>query len=138
MCCTIIGKFSLGDIHVVTTQGGSHIGAKLLELGAVVFNPRRKRMRFEPYSGKRHTVVSNPQLEKAIINDNGRPMVGLVWEQSDAYRAGLREGDIILQAENQPIRSFAEYLAFRPLIGMVYTFTVLSSEGVKKEVKMRF
>ena len=134
----IIGQFSLGDLHVITTQGGSHLGAKLLELGAVVFNPRRKRMRFQPYSGKRHTVVSNPQLEKAIINDNGRPMVGLVWEQSDAYQAGLREGDIILQAENHPIRSFAEYLAFRPLIGMVYTFTVLSTDGTKKEVKMRF
>lgn len=134
----IVGKFSLGDLHVVTTQGGSHIGAKLLELGAVVFNPRRKRMRFEPYNGKHHTVVGNPQMEKAIINDNGLPMVGLVWEQSDAYKAGLREGDIILQVENQPIRSFAQYLAFRPLIGMVYTFTVLSSEGEKKEVKMRF
>lgn len=131
-----LGNFSFCDVHTLTTQGGSHLGAQLLEYGAVIFNPHRRRLIFQPYEHPYRTFVSNRQVEKAIINDKGQAAVGLVWEGSEAYRAGLRQGDIILKADDQPIPSFADYLAFRPLSDHIYNITVRDSRGFQKEVKM--
>ena len=133
-----LGKFSFGDLHALTTQGGSHIGAKILEYGTMTFNPKRKRINFIPYDGSSRCMVGNEQLQKAIINENGLPVVGLVWERSKLYEGGLRQGDVILKADNQPIRSFAEYTAFRPLIGHLYTFILKDRKGFMKEVKMNW
>lgn len=133
-----LGKYSFGDLHTITTQGGSHLGARLLEYGAVTFNPHKKRMIFQPFKNENRVMVVNEQLQKAIVNENGRPVVGLVWEKSEPYKAGLREGDIILKADEQPIRSFADYIAFRPLLGHVYHVIVRDRRGFTKEVKMKW
>ncbi len=133
-----LGGYSFGDLHTLTTQGGSHIGARLLEYGSVVMNPKSRCILFQPYNHATHTTVGNKQLEKAIVNEKGQPVVGLVWEKSEAYKAGLRQGDVILKANEQPIRSFDEYLTFRPLIGQVYTITVRDRRGFLKEVKMKW
>ncbi len=133
-----LGKFAFHHVHTLTTQGGSHLGAQLLKYGSVVFNPRKKTMCFQPYDNTDFCVVNNKQLEKAIINENGLPVVGLIWERSEAYQAGLRQGDIILKADSQPIASFAEYVAFRPLRGRIYTFTVRDRRNFLKEVKMKW
>lgn len=130
------GDFAFHDVHTRTTQGGSHLGAQVLYYGAVVINPRRKQICFQPYDDNNHCIVANEQLQKAIVNEGGRPVVGLIWEKSESYKAGLRQGDIILRADNYDIRSFADYLAFRPLIGKRYHFIVLDRRGVMKEVVM--
>jgi hypothetical protein len=131
-----LGSYSFGNLHTLTTQGGSHLGARLLDYGSVVFNPSRRRIIFQPYEEGDRTMVGNRQLQKAIVNNAGLPTVGLVWERSEAYKAGLRQGDVILKADDQPIRSFAEYMAFRPLRGRAYTFTVRDRCGFLKEVLM--
>jgi hypothetical protein len=133
-----LGGYSFGDLHTLTTQGGSHVGARLLEYGSVVMNPKTKCILFQPYNHSTRSLVGNKQLEKAIVNEKGQPVVGLVWEKSEAYKAGLRQGDVILKADEHPIRSFADYLAFRPLIGQVYTITVRDRRGFLKEVKMKW
>ena len=119
-------------------MGGSHLGAKVLEYGVVVFNPRKRRVVFQPYDGLRSCRVGNEQLQKAIVNDNGLPVVGLVWERSEAYAAGLREGDTLLKADGTAIGSFGDYLSFKPLRGRIYTFTVRDRRGFMKEVKMKW
>ena len=131
-----LGGFSFGDLHVVTTQGGSHVGARLLEYGSVAFLPKRKRMLFQPFDGSSRSLVGNEQLQKAIVNENGLPVVGLVWERSELFAAGLRQGDIILKADDHAFSSFAEFMAFRPLIGKVYHVMVRDRRGFVKEVKM--
>lgn len=131
-----LGGFSFGDLHVVTTQGGSHVGARLLEYGSVAFLPKRKRMLFQPFDGSSRSLVGNEQLQKAIVNENGLPVVGLVWERSELFAAGLRQGDIILKADDHAFSSFADFMAFRPLIGKVYHVMVRDRRGFVKEVKM--
>ena len=132
------GRFEFRDIHTLTTQGGSHIGARILNYGSLIIEPRKKRMLFQPYDSMEWVNISNRQTEKAIIQENGLPVVGLVWERSEAWQAGLRQGDIILKADGQPIRSFAEYVAFRPLRGRIYTVTVRDRRGFLKEINMRW
>ena len=133
------GTFAFGDVHTLTTQGGSHIGARILEYGTVTIDPRRKRMRFQPYGDVTHIInIGNKQIDKAIVNDHGRPVVGLVWERSEAYQAGLREGDIILKADDRRIESFHDYVVFRPLNCKTYDITVSDSRGFMKLIKMKW
>ena len=68
---------SFGDFHTLTTLGESHIGAKLLEYGAVIFNPRKKRIRFQPYEQQTEITVGNKPLDIAFVSENGKPCVGL-------------------------------------------------------------
>lgn len=129
------GTFSFNDLHTLTTQGGSHLGVKVLEYGAVIFNPKRRRLRFQPYDDLQNAVVESKRLEKAIVSDKGRPVVGLIREGCKPYEAGLREGDTIMMIDQKPIRTFADYLRFRPIIDHEHVFMVRSVDGKMKEVK---
>jgi len=133
-----LGDYSFGQLHTLTTQGGSHVGARLLEYGSVIFIPRRRRIVFQPYEEGRRTLVGNEQLQKAIVNEQDLPVVGLVWERGEPYKAGLRQGDIILSADDTPINSFADYLSFHPLLGQVYHIVVRDKRGFLKEVRMKW
>lgn len=132
------GTFEFRDLHILTTQGGSHIGARILSYGSMIIEPRRKRMLFQPYDSAAHVTIGNKQTEKAIINKDGLPVVGLVWERSEAWQAGLRQGDTILKADGQPIHSFSEYVAFRPLRGRIYTVTARDRRGFLKEINIKW
>lgn len=132
------GKFSFCDVHTTTTRGGSHLGGYLLEFGAIVFNPRRKHVMLQPYVNGDRCYVSNEQLQRAIVNEHGRPVVGLVWERSDFYKAGIRQGDQILKADEKTFDSFADFAAFRPVIGHTYKVLVRDRRGFIKEVMLQF
>lgn len=131
-----IGTFALNDVHTLSTQGGSHVGAALLQYGTVAFNPERKRMYFVPYDQATAVTVGNRQTEKTIVPIDGRPVVGLVWERGEAYSAGLREGDTIVMVDGRSIGSMADYLRFGPRHGQEYTIVVTDAEGHRKEIRM--
>jgi hypothetical protein len=132
------GTFEFRDIHTLTTRGGSHIGAKILDYGSIIIDPYRKRMVLQPFDGEPWVTIGNRQTEKAIVNERGLPVVGLVWKRGEAYKAGLRQGDVILKADNQPIISFHNYVAFRPLRNKIYEFLVRDRRGFMKTVKMKW
>lgn len=133
-----LATFVFSDVHTLTTQGGSHLGAALLDYGTVAFNPRRKRMLFVPYDQATEAVVANKQLEKAIVPIDGKPVVGLVWERGDAYRAGLREGDVITGVDGRAIGSMGDYLRLGPSAGHEHSIAVTDSLGVSKLLKIRW
>ena len=128
--------FAFRQLETKTTQGNSHLGAGLLQYGSVTFLPRRKRLRFQPYTVQAYIDVCNPQVEKVIESRAGRPTVAFVWKKGNAFAAGLREGDVLIKADDRPLLSYDDYARFRYLIGRVYTFTVEDRQGVRKEVKM--
>lgn len=130
----LFGKFAFQNLRALTTQGGSHLGVQLLEYGALTFNPKRLRLRFQPYDAAQSTSVDNQLFEKAIIPDNGRPVVGLIRDGSEPYKAGLREGDTIIMIDQKGMNTFADYLRFRPIIGNTHTFIVRDRQGNIKEV----
>ena len=95
-------NFSLGgcvltDLRALTTQGGSHLGAQLLQYGAVVFNPKRNRLKFQPYEEGKTLSIGNDYEPLIFVIDQGRTVVGLVWEHGPAYDAGFRVGDVVLR-----------------------------------------
>lgn len=131
-----VSGFILKDIHTISTQGNSHIGAGLLKYGVVTFIPNKKAMLFQPHDDRGSSEVGNRQIEKAVIpSDDGLPMIGLIWERSEAFSAGFREGDIIIKADGKHVGSFQDYRRFRPVNGQVYTFEVRDRRGFTKTVK---
>ena len=129
-----LGDCSFTDVHTVTTQGGSHLGAAVLELGAVVFEPRRKRMRFEPYTSGDVCRVGNEQLEIAFVAERGMPVVGLVWEQGEPYRCGFREGDAVVAIDDRPVHSLGQFHRWGFERGRAYRFTLRDRKGRQRVV----
>lgn len=130
-----LGDYALNHLHTLTTQGGSHVGAPLLSYGAVVLNPRKHQLRFLPYNESRACEVNNRQLDIAFVSEGGRPVVGLVWERSDAYEQGLREGDIVVKIDGRTVPDFATFSYWHYEPGREYTFTLQDRRGFQREVK---
>ena len=126
---------SFCDLHTLTSLGESHIGARLLEYGAVVFNPRKKRLRFQLYEPQTQIAVGNKPMDIAFVAENGMPCVGLVWEQSEAYKAGFRQGDIITKIDDSIVSNFTQFVTWPFIIGREYRFTVKTSSGLTHEIR---
>ncbi len=52
------GTFLFHDVHCATVQGDSHVGAPLLLYGALVINPFRRQLVFQPYDGATSCITS--------------------------------------------------------------------------------
>ena len=139
------GDFAFTDLHTITTQGASKIGAKLLDFGTVIINPFRKHITFQPYpnevpsseegSGVSSAHVGNKQFSVAFVPYKGQAVVGLIWEGSPPYKAGMRQGDVILQIDQRPITSFADFQRFGFIKGERHRFRLRDQQGVEKIVE---
>ena len=130
-----LGRYTLSDLHTLTTLGESHIGASWLNYGAVVFNPRKKRLTFQPYNGAATDSVANRQMDIAFVSDHGRPCVGLVWEQGEPFRQGFRQGDVITKIDDSIVRDFTQFVSWPFIIGREYRFTVRGRHGETREIR---
>ena len=129
-----LGGYEFRDYHTMTTQGYSRIGGELLRYGTLIIEPRRKTMTFQPYNDDMAIMVSNAQTNIAFIPQNDRPVVGMVWEGGPHYRNGFRQGDMILQIDNQFINTFSDFLSFPFIEGRQHTFLVRSQDGSIHEI----
>ncbi|MBQ6195664.1 MAG: aspartyl protease [Prevotella sp.] len=142
------GDFTFTDLHTITTQGASKIGAKLLDFGTVIINPFRKHITFQPYPAASDSLptgegwggapsirVGNKQFSVAFVPYKGQAVVGLIWEGSPPYKAGMRQGDVILQIDQRPINSFADFQRFGFIKGERHRFRLRDQQGVEKIVE---
>ena len=67
----------------------------------------------------------------------GRPIVGLIRTGSDAYRAGMRQGDRVDAINGRTIRSFNDFVRYPFVDGRTYTFTLITRKGERKEVTVK-
>ena len=122
------GNFAFHDIHCTTVNGGSHIGTKLLEYGAIVINPFRRLLVYQPYDGMTSCTVANHLHDIVIVERNGHAMIGMVMESGKAWQAGFRQGCIIEQVNGQPL-TFEQFLRYRWVRNQEYQFTLILSNG---------
>lgn len=57
------GTFRFQDVHCATVQGDSHVGAPVLHYGALVINPFRRLLVFQPYDGATSCHVPPPPIK---------------------------------------------------------------------------
>ena len=123
------GNFAFHDIHCTTVNGGSHIGTKLLEYGAIVINPFRRLLVYQPYDGMTSCTVANRLHDIVIVERNGHAMIGMVMESGKAWQAGFRHGCVIEQVNGQPL-TFEQFLRFRWVRNQEYLFTLRQPDGI--------
>lgn len=128
------GAFAFHDIHCTTISGGSHIGAPLLDYGAVVINPFRRQLVFQPYDGITSVTVANRLHDIVIIERNGRAMIGMVMQDSKAWTAGFRPNTIIESVNGQSL-TFEQFLRFRWVRHLEYQFTLLQPNGTRTTLR---
>ena len=122
------GNFAFLDVHCTTVNGGSHIGASLLDYGAVVINPFRRQLVFQPYDGKTSVTVANRLHDIVIVERNGRAMIGMVKQDGKAWAAGFRPDCLIESVDGQPL-TFEQFLRYRWVRNQEYLFTLRPSKG---------
>lgn len=127
--------YSFRRVRTLTSAGPSTIGCQLLNHGSVIINPKRRLLIFQPYGEEAYCTIDNQLPDIYYVPVNGRPSVGLVWEQSKPYECGFRQGDVILQINDTPITSFQQFLAYPMVKGMAYTFTVRDKENRTRQVR---
>ena len=130
------GDFSFEQFRTMTTQGASRIGAELLRYGNVIINPFKRTITFQPFTIYDNVKIGNKPMRVAFVPNGNKASVGLVHPKSDAYKAGLRSGDIILQIGDRPINTWQQFLAFPFVEGDNYIFTVRDLKGATKHVEM--
>ncbi|MDT3388931.1 MAG: aspartyl protease, partial [Bacteroidota bacterium] len=81
--------------------------------------------------------VNNEQLHIAYVPRNGRATVGLILEDCDEFRSGLRQGDTIKAINGQPLNTFDDFLKYPFVEGREYNITVRTKEGSVKSVMMK-
>ena len=128
------GNFAFRDIHCTTVSGGSHIGASLLDYGAVVINPFRRQLVFQPYDGTASITVANRLHDIVIVERNGRAMIGMVMQGSKAWAAGFRPNTIIESVNGQPL-TFEQFLRYRWVRNLEYQFTLLLPHGQRTTLR---
>ena len=132
------GNFAFNDLRAITTQGASRIGAEILNYGSVIINPFQRQLTFLPYNNDDHVLVGNKPFQVAFVPSNssrGAVAVGLIWEKSEVYKAGMRQGDVILQIDQRPILTFRDFTQFRFVKGESHRFRMLGTDGKEKIVE---
>ena len=122
------GGFAFHDVRCTTINGGSHIGTKLLEYGAVVINPFRRLLVYQPYDGTTSCTVSNRLHDIVIVERNGHAMIGMVMESGKAWQAGFRQGCVIEQVDGQSL-TFEQFLRFPWVRRQEYLFSLRQPDG---------
>lgn len=131
------GDFSFRDYHCTTQEGSSQIGADILRYGNIIINPFKKRIIFQPRDNSYEVAIANEQHQMSIVPVNGRPTVGLIREESEAYKSGLRRGDVILKINGKDVTSLAAFQQWSFVRGKTYTFTVRDAQGMIKNVQIK-
>jgi len=128
------GDFEFQDVHCATVQGGSHVGAQMLEYGAMIIDPFRKQLVFQPYDGASSCQVPDRRADIVMVEKDGKAMVGVVMEQGRAWQAGFRQGQVIEKVNGEPL-SFDEFNAYRWVRGQEYEFTLRLPIGVNTTIR---
>ena len=129
------GDFSFRNVRTLTAQGASAVGSALLDYGSVIIDPRRRRLLFQPYDGGTQCLVDNRLPDIYYVPDpQGRPTVGLVWEQSEPYRQGFRRGDVIIAVDGTPVRTVADFTHYPFIANQTYTVSVIDSRGDTRQI----
>jgi S1-C subfamily serine protease len=78
--------------------------------------------------------VDNKQFSVAFIPVGKQTKVGLIWEKSEPYLAGMRQGDIVLRIDNRIIHTFSDFIRFRFVKGEEHRFYLRDKNGLEKTV----
>jgi hypothetical protein len=130
-------KFAFTKVSAITSENSSCVGSKILDYGAVIINPQKQSITFEPYNGLDSVVVGNRLPGIAIVNNDNRPMISLVFEKSNAYKSGLRRGDIIKKINGKEINSYADFKRFDLKNSLSFNISVLRGKDKIVEIFLK-
>ncbi len=130
-------NYSFKNVRTITTQGASRVGSQILNYGSIIINPTVKKIIFQPHNNEDSINVSNKQFGIAFIDKDDKPTIGLIWNKSEAYSLGMRQGDIILKIDNQVIKTYTDFIDYKFEKGKIHKFILRDVRGFNKEINIK-
>lgn len=102
-----INGFLFKNMATATAHSGhSIVGSKLLDYGQIVLDYPRKKFAFLPYDNAESITLDDEEAEEKFsigVDENGHIILGLLYENSELYRQGARQGDRLIELNGQKL-----------------------------------
>lgn len=131
-----IGGCVFRDITTnVQSSNTSSIGSLLLKYGTVVIDYKHHTLIYQPYAYDHGITIGNQYHHVVLMYDGGSYKVTLVWEDTDAWRRGIRPGDRLTHIDGINIEDTP--CAYMNLdMSQDHTLTLVSESGEEKELSI--
>ncbi len=132
-------RYAFHNVETRTKGGPSNLGASILNHGAVIIEPKKSRLLFQPYDTATAIPVQ-PSCQDVYYcpSPDQRPMVGFVRPGSPYHQAGFQSGDIILNINGTEIPDFFSFQQYPFIHGRQYTFKMQHPLGIEHEASFIF
>jgi hypothetical protein len=138
-----LADFNFQNLYfTLTSSRRSRVGADLLNYGSVILDFKKHQFIFIPKKQDATAIISEKKRPShSFIFKNDSLKVGLIWESSNAYKAGLRKGFALKQINGFPVNDICDLLA--PLLkeevkkNDMRQLLVVDLEGIEREITFR-
>lgn len=132
-----IGGCVFRDITTnVQSSNSSSIGSLFLKYGTMVIDYIHHEIIYQPYEYDRGITIGNQYHNVVLMFDGSHYKVTLVWEDTDAWRRGIRVGDRLTHIDGINIED--NPCAYMNLdMSQEHTLTLVSESGEEKELYIK-
>lgn len=132
-----IGGCVFRDITTnVQSSNSSSIGSLFLKYGTMVIDYIHREIIYQPYEYDRGITIGNQYHNVVLMFDGSHYKVTLVWEDTDAWRRGIRVGDRLTHIDGINIED--NPCAYMNLdMSQEHTLTLVSENGEEKELYIK-
>lgn len=132
-----IGGCVFRDITTnVQSSNSSSIGSLFLKYGTMVIDYIHREIIYQPYEYDRGITIGNQYHNVVLMFDGSHYKVTLVWEDTEAWRRGIRVGDRLTNIDGINIED--NPCAYMNLdMSQEHTLTLVSETGEEKELYIK-
>jgi hypothetical protein len=138
-----LADFNFQNLYfTLTSDNSSRIGADILNYGNVILDFKKHQFTFIPKGlGANVVIPETKRPSHSFITKDNSVKVGLIWESSNAYKAGLRKGFVLKQINGFPVKERCDFLD--PLlkeelkINDARQLLVVDLDGIEREITFK-
>ena len=133
-----MGSLTVKDAYASSANMSMLIGSALLKHASLIIDSAKKRYVFLPHDGSGDITLNDKTSHsmRLVPTDSTGTLQAVVRKDSEAYRKGVRTGDLLIEADGIPVVDVCTYTAIRlgKKPGEEIHFLFRSPDGTEKRV----
>ena len=134
-----MGSLTIKDAYASSANMSCRIGSALLKQASLIIDSAKKRYVLLPHDGSRDITLNDKTCHSMRLvpsDSTGGVLQAVVRKDSEAYKKGVRTGDLLIEADGIPVVDVCTYTAIRlgKKPGEEIHFMFRSPDGTEKRV----